>query len=83
MYTIGEERKCPRKLENQHSRNAISIHSMKTNRDNKNNGHTPDALAKVFHGLMSEWKLLQVKVKTDKEGIKQCKKLIKVVFKKS
>ena len=56
---------------------------MKTNRDNKNNGHTLDALAKVFHGLMSEWKLLQLKVKTDKEGIKQCKKLIKVVFKKS
>ena len=27
-------------------------------------GHIPDALAKLVHGLMSEWKVLQVIVKT-------------------
>ena len=28
-------------------------------------GHLPDALAKTGHGLMSEWKVLQVKVKAN------------------
>ena len=48
----------------QHSGNAVSIHQNKLMKK-KVIGHMPDALTKVVHGLMSEWKLLQVKVKTD------------------
>ena len=34
----------------------ISIYSKKTNERMKTIGHIPDAMAKVLHGLMSEWK---------------------------
>ena len=51
--------------EHQHSKHAVSVHLKKTNQRIKVTGNIPNTLAKIVHGMMSEWMVLQVRAKTD------------------
>ena len=62
---MREELECLRNPENQHSEHAVSVRFKKNNQRMKFIGHITDALAKVAHGLMSEWRAFQVIVITD------------------
>ena len=52
---------------NQHNEHVISVYWKKTNQRMKIIGHIPDALAKLVHGVMSEWKILQMIDKIDEK----------------
>ena len=46
-------------------KHAVSVYSKKVNQRMKVIRHIPDALGKIVHGLMSEWKIYQVIAKID------------------
>lgn len=46
--------------ENTHSEDTVSAHSMETNHRMKITEHIPDALVKLVHGIVLDWKVLQV-----------------------
>lgn len=46
--------------ENTHSEGTVSVHSKETNQRMKIIEHIPDALVKVVHGIVLDWKVLQV-----------------------
>ena len=50
--------------EHQHSKHAVSVHLKKTNQRIKVTGNILNTLAKIVHGMMSEWMVLQVRAKT-------------------
>ena len=43
-----------------HSKHAVSVYSRKINQRMEFVEHIPDTVAKLFHGLMPEWKFLQL-----------------------
>ena len=51
--------------EHQHQHSTVSVHSKKPKQRINITGNIPDTLAKIVHGVMSEWMVLQVRAKTD------------------
>ena len=53
--------------EREHNKHAVSVYSKKTDQIMNVIGHNPDSLAKVVHGLMSEWMVFQLILKIDQK----------------